>query len=216
MCLRFRTCFISLPELRESLAVAITNAQRGSGSGTSYTFRFAVLKSHCFVIRGRPGRWIFMLIWLRIHPTVRLRVVCVPQFALLKISFLFRASFHTSLALFSAFGHSLPVHHFPAASSLMLNLMRVVCVLLLPEPSFSFRPDAMRFRQYYPSQGNYTVYPIAGPALWQKLLPSCMSASDTQLVEPLSLVKAPSSPLHDFSNVSFSIWMLVFFLYLKI
>ena len=38
-----------------------------------------------------------------------------------------------------------------------------------------------------------------------------MSASDTQLVEPLSLVKAPSSPLYDFSKVSL-IWMLVFFL----
>jgi hypothetical protein len=133
------------------LLVAITNAQRGSGSGTLYTFQFAVSKSHRFVIRGRPGRWIFMLILLRIHPTVRLRVVCVPQFALLKISFLFRASFHTSLALFSAFGDSLPVHHFPAASSLMLNLMGLYASYFSLEPSFSFRPDATGFRQYCPS-----------------------------------------------------------------
>ena len=44
---------------RESLPVVITNAQRGSGLGASYAFRFVVSKSHRFVIRGR---WIFMFI----------------------------------------------------------------------------------------------------------------------------------------------------------
>jgi hypothetical protein len=54
--------------------------------------------------------------------------------------------------------------------------------------------------------------PLIAPALWPTIFPSCMSASGAQLVEPLSLVKAPSFPLHDLFKVS-SIWMLVFFLY---
>jgi len=108
--LSYLSRIISLPELRKSIAVAITNAQRGSGSGMSEAFRFVVSNSHCFVIRGRLGRWIFMFVWLSIDPTVRLRVVCVPQFALLKFSFLFVLR-STPLALLGAFGHSLSVHH---------------------------------------------------------------------------------------------------------
>jgi hypothetical protein len=53
------------------------------------------------------------------------------------------------------------------------------------------------------------LYLIAGLGLWLKIFAS-------RLVEPLSLVKAPSSLLYDLSKVSSSIWMLVFFLYLRI
>ena len=82
----------------------------------SNTFRFVVSRSHQFVIRERPGRWILMFIWLRIDPTVRLWVICMPQIALLEISFLFHASFHNSLALLGAVDHprritSLHHHH---------------------------------------------------------------------------------------------------------
>ena len=60
-----------------------------------------------------------------------------------------------------------------------------------------------------------SIYTPAGPALSGRKFLSPMSTSDPQLVEPLSLVKAPSSPLHDLSKVS-SIWMLVFFYYPRI
>ena len=56
----------------------------------------------------------------------------MPQFALLKISFLIRGSFHTSLALLGAFDHSLPLHHSPTASSLVLNLMRLYACYFSP------------------------------------------------------------------------------------
>jgi len=49
-----------------------------------------------------------------------------------KLSFLFRGLFYTSLALLGAFGHSLPVHYFPAASSLMLNLMGLYACYFSP------------------------------------------------------------------------------------
>jgi len=51
-------------------------------------------------------------------------------------------------------------------------------------------------------------------SLWPKIS-SCMSAFDTQLVKPQSLVKAPSSSLYDLYKVS-SIWMLFFFHYSRI
>ena len=68
------------------------------------------------LIRGRPGRWIFMFIWFRIDPTVRLRVVCVSQIVLLKFSSLFRGSFHNSLALLGTVGHP------PASLAWVLDL----------------------------------------------------------------------------------------------
>jgi hypothetical protein len=154
--------YLSL-NLREFLPVAIENAQRGSGSGTSDGFRFVVSKSHCFVIRGRPGRWIFMFVWLRIDPTVRLRVVCMPQIALLKISFPFRDSSHTSLALLGAVGHSLLVHHFPTASSLILDLPGYYACYFSPGALVPLRPGRHAFLSILPISRH--LYPIAEPPL---------------------------------------------------
>ena len=87
-----------------------------------------------------------MFVWLRIDPTVRLRVVCAPQIALLNFSFLFRGLFHTSLVLLGAVGHPLPVHHFPV---LMLNLSWLYGRCSSPpKPSFLSSLDGARFRQY--------------------------------------------------------------------
>jgi hypothetical protein len=86
-------------------------------------------------------------------------------------------------------GRPLLVHHFPAASSLMLNLLGYYASYCSP---WSLRSPSTWTARVPPilSILGYP-YPIAGPALWPNIFPSRMSASDTQLVEPLSLVKAP-------------------------
>jgi hypothetical protein len=89
-----------------------------------------------------------MFIWLRIDPTVRLRVVCAANRFRSKFLFLFRGSFHTSLLLLGAVRHPLPVYHFPAALPLMLNLSGLYTRCSSPpKPSFPFGLDGVRFRQ---------------------------------------------------------------------
>ena len=98
----------------------------------------------------------------------------------------------------------------PASSSSMLDLLGLYSCYSSPRSSRS--PSA--WTAHTPVNIVYLEASIpyyCTCSLWPKIFLSRMSASDTRLVEPLSLVKAPSSPLYDFSKVSL-IWMFVFFL----
>ena len=134
----------------------------------------------------------------------------MPQIAVLKILFLFRASFYNSLALLGAVGHppgitSLHHHHWCWTS--------LTCS--------SSRSPGSPLAWTAPVSVNVVYLKASMPYCWTcslgpKIFASRMSASDTELVEPLSLVKVPPSPLYDLNKVSSSIWNLVFFYFARI
>ena len=129
-------------KFRKYHLVAITNAQRRSGSGTMNTLRFAILKSHRSIIRGRPGRWIFMFALTQLFGSF----ACHKSFCS-SFSFLFCGS--TLL-----WNCSLPsVAPYPCITPLYIIVdaqpLGAICLFLLsPEPSFPFSLDPARFHQY--------------------------------------------------------------------
>jgi len=212
-------CWINIPSIsnllsyfsrkpRESLPVAIENVQRESGSGTSDPFRFVVRNliasllgdaldagSSCsfgFASTRLFGWGLFAcrkslcsnLLFYFVVPSTLLRHCSVPWVT------------------------PLLTHRFPAASPLILDLLGLYACYS--------SPWSPRFPSAWTGHVSVNIVYLKASipycwtcSLWPKIFPSPMSASDTQLVEPLSLVKAPSSPLYDLSKAS-SIWMLVY------